>query len=743
VFSLIRILNARPRFAQRAVTLLAVVLTALAAAATLSAATTDTTAPTGAFTSPSAGATVSGTITVAGTASDNVGVAKVEVRVDDGAYRLASGTTKWSLSIDTTGYATGSHNLKLRVTDTSGNQSWTDDAVVFGTTAAASTVASSVAFASPAAGATVGGTAVVKGTAAAGAGVSRVEVRVDDGPYRLATGTTSWSISIDTTAYADGAHDLKARMTDGSGAQVWADLPIVVANAAAATSLSVAFASPAPGSTDSGTIAVKGTAAAPAGVGKVEVRVDDGPYQLASGTTSWSLSLDTTAIANGSHTLKARVTDLRGTQAWANDPITISNGGAISTSVSVAFTSPAPGSTNSGTITVKGTAGAPGGVGKVEVRVDNGAYQLASGTSSWSLSLNTTAYGNGVHDLKARVTDLTGTQSWADDSITISNGTATTSKIYWGATIQGSLYGFGSPPWDWRSVDTFESHAGKKISLLALGSSWGSSTNTFPTDAMTTIRNNGSIPFYNWASMSPGGTATESNFQLSDIINGTYDSYITSFAQAAKAWGHPFFLRFDWEMNLRGTYPWVEIVNGNSSGQYVQMWRHVHDIFTRVGASNVTWVWCPNAEYTGSIKPLTSLYPGDAYVNWTCIDGYNWGTNPWKPNVWETFSQLFGPTYANVTGTVAPSKPLIIGETASSEYGGSKATWITDMLGTQLPKYFPKVKAFLWFNWKDIADWPIETSSAAQSAFASGIRSSYYAANDFASLGGTTIQPLP
>ncbi|HEU5006603.1 MAG TPA: Ig-like domain-containing protein, partial [Jatrophihabitantaceae bacterium] len=474
----------------------------------------------------------------------------------------------------------------------------------------------------------------------------------------------------------------------------------------------------------------------------VEVRVDDGSYRLASGTTSWSISIDTTGYSDGAHNLKARVTDKSGAQAWADLPIVIANATSSLTGPAVVFSSPAPGSTVGGTITVKGTAGAPAGVARVEVRVDNGSYRLASGTTSWSISFDTTAYANGSHDFKARVTDLTGNQAWADDVVTVSNGGTTSSKIYWGAFIQGSLYGYGSPPWDWRAVDTFESHAGKKISLLAIGSSWGSSSNTFPSSAMTTIRNEGSIPFYSWASMASGGGASESSYQLSDIINGNYDSYITQFAQDAKAWGHPFFLRFDWEMNLKGTYPWVETVNGNSSGQYVQMWRHVHDIFTKVGANNATWVWCPNAEYDGSLKPLTSLYPGDSYVDWTCIDGYNWGTNPWYPGTWQSFGQTFGPTYNNVTGTVAPSKPLLIGETASSEYGGSKASWISDMLGTQLPKYFPKVKAFLWFNWKDKADWPIETSSSAQNAFYSGIRSSYYATNSYASLGGTKV-PLP
>jgi hypothetical protein len=104
---------------------------------------------------------------------------------------------------------------------------------------------------------------------------------------------------------------------------------------------------------------------------------------------------------------------------------------------------------------------------------------------------------------------------------------------------------------------------------------------------------------------------------------------------------------------------------------------------------------------------------------------------------------VFGETYTNITGTVAPSKPMIIGETGSTEYGGSKAGWITDMLATQLPQNFPKIKGFLWFNWYAPPDWDIETSSSAQSAFANGIKSSYYATNSFGSLSTTKVQPLP
>ena len=75
----------------------------------------------------------------------------------------------------------------------------------------------------------------------------------------------------------------------------------------------------------------------------------------------------------------------------------------------------------------------------------------------------------------------------------------------------------------------------------------------------------------------------------------------------------------------------------------------------------------------------------------------------------------------------------MIGEIASAESGGSKAAWITDALSVQLPKNFPQVKAVLWFNWRideKGAWWPweIESSTASQQAFATGISSPYYAA---------------
>jgi hypothetical protein len=83
----------------------------------------DRTPPVGVILTPAAGAVVSGTLSVSGTATDNVQVALVEVKVDDGAYAVASGTSTWSATVDTTALANGTHTLTARFADTSRNTS--------------------------------------------------------------------------------------------------------------------------------------------------------------------------------------------------------------------------------------------------------------------------------------------------------------------------------------------------------------------------------------------------------------------------------------------------------------------------------------------------------------------------------------------------------------------------------------------------------------------------------------------
>ena len=136
--------------------------------------------------------------------------------------------------------------------------------------------------------------------------------------------------------------------------------------------------------------------------------------------------------------------------------------------------------------------------------------------------------------------------------------------------------------------------------------------------------------------------------------------------------------------------------------------------------------------------PLESVYPGDEYVNWVCMDGYNFGKHPSRGEQWQTFDQVFSETYSALR-TLAPTKPMMIAEFASTEAGGSKADWIWQAFSHALPERFPQVKAVLWFNWElREADWPIDLPPRAQAAFAESIGSLYYAENKFANLKSLT-----
>ncbi|MDQ6662628.1 MAG: beta-mannanase [Chloroflexota bacterium] len=293
---------------------------------------------------------------------------------------------------------------------------------------------------------------------------------------------------------------------------------------------------------------------------------------------------------------------------------------------------------------------------------------------------------------------------------------------------------------DLSAITSVENATQKPASIVMWYQGWGAGKGEdFQTSWMDNVRNHGAIPLVTWEPWNYKQTQKSawSGYSLKDILNGTYDAYITKWAQDSKAWGHPFFLRFAAEMNGYW-FPWSEGVNGNTKGQFVQAWKHVHDIFTAQGATNVSWLWCPNVEWSHSI-PLRELYPGNDYVDWIGMDGYNWSTV--YGHKWQTFSQIFQYTYNDIL-SMGTHKPLMIAETASAERGHDKAGWITDAFLNVLPKAFPEIKAFVWFNENKETDWRIQSSASARAAFAKAVSSPIYASNQYASLDTSPI-PTP
>lgn len=243
----------------------------------------------------------------------------------------------------------------------------------------------------------------------------------------------------------------------------------------------------------------------------------------------------------------------------------------------------------------------------------------------------------------------------------------------------------------------------------------------FPTATMDAAYARGAMPLMTWEPWdSLSGVANQPAFSLQRLLAGTYDPWLHQYAHSAAGYGKPFYLRLAHEMNGNWV-PWGVGVNGNTPAQYIQFWRHVHDIFVSERATNVRWVWNPSTE-TDAVA-LSALYPGDAYVDWFGVDGYNGGTGmDWGG--WLSAQQIFGRSYRSFAAINA-SKPIMIGETASTELGGSKAAWIADLAAT-LPTLFPRVRALVWFDANKEQDWRVDSSASSLAAWRSLIASPAY-----------------
>jgi len=184
--------------------------------------TADTTPPTAGITFPFNNSTVSGIVTVTATASDNVGVTRVEFSVD-GSLAATKTAAPWTFSWDATKVAGGSHTLQVTAYDAAGNKaSSTVTVTVAGLVA---TGPPTVIIGSPVDNATVSG--IVTVSPIIGGTVTQLLLYVDG---RLAGTNTSapWNFTWDTATVTAGQHSLQVLAFDDVGnhdrALVWVNV---------------------------------------------------------------------------------------------------------------------------------------------------------------------------------------------------------------------------------------------------------------------------------------------------------------------------------------------------------------------------------------------------------------------------------------------------------------------------------------------------------------------------------------
>jgi hypothetical protein len=191
-------------------------------------------------------------------------------------------------------------------------------------------------------------------------------------------------------------------------------------------------------------------------------------------------------------------------------------------------------------------------------------------------------------------------------------------------------------------VSAFTKATGATPDVLMYYSGW---FEPFQAGFATTAAKNGAVPL---VQMDPTGIS------VAAIAHGQYDGYLSAYAEAVRAYGHPVILSFGHEMN--GDWSSWGYTH-TSPAVFVAAWRHIVTIFRALGAGNVTWLWTVNIinnTQRGRIPSPAPWWPGSSYVTWVGIDGYYL-----KPD-WQ-FAPLFGPTIG-VVHTLT-SDPILIAET--------------------------------------------------------------------------------
>ncbi len=203
------------------------------AAFRIAGSTGDTVPPTVSITSPTSGATVSGTISVTASASDNVGVASVQFQIDSVNIGSLLTTAPYSYSWSTASASNGSHTVRAIAKDAAGNTATSTGVTVTVSNTAGNSdpLPPTVSITSPASGATVSGSVSVTANAADDVSVASVQFQLDGASMGGLLTSAPYSYSWSTTTGANGSHTLTAVAKDvGGNTTTSAGVSVTVSN---------------------------------------------------------------------------------------------------------------------------------------------------------------------------------------------------------------------------------------------------------------------------------------------------------------------------------------------------------------------------------------------------------------------------------------------------------------------------------------------------------------------------------
>jgi hypothetical protein len=235
---------------------------------TISVTVDDVLAPTLGITSPAANAQVTGTVTVAATAADAVGVSRMTLAIDGTVVADRTGVTTLSHAWNTGALAErSSHALRFTAWDAAGNRTIANRTVTI-----RDVRGPVVSFTAPAAGPLGTPAADVSVSASDGSGVNRLVLSLDGAPVAQRTGAGTLGWHWDASGLALGSvHTLSAVAADLAGNTTTQTLSVTIADAIAPT---VTLLRPAPGEVVSGLEMVEVAASDEREVARLTLRVN-------------------------------------------------------------------------------------------------------------------------------------------------------------------------------------------------------------------------------------------------------------------------------------------------------------------------------------------------------------------------------------------------------------------------------------------------------------------------------------
>ena len=189
----------------------------------------DVQSPAVSLSAPSGGSTVSGSVSITATASDNIGVVGVQFKVDGVNVSTEDTSSPYSRSWDTTTASNGSHSLTAVARDAAGNTA-TSTARTVTVSNGGDTQPPVISLTAPANGATVSGSISVAATASDNVGVVGVQFRLDGNSLGSEDVTSPYSVSWATTGSTNGTHQITATARDAAGRTAVATSSVTVSN---------------------------------------------------------------------------------------------------------------------------------------------------------------------------------------------------------------------------------------------------------------------------------------------------------------------------------------------------------------------------------------------------------------------------------------------------------------------------------------------------------------------------------